>query len=488
MGTVIDCAESIYDIMAICTKFLLDTNFDPWEFDNNSYIYNTVFDAVEKYADKVERNTHTYELRLLKKQLNKLLADSNNSIEQWNNVCYSIVKSIDDCVEPDVENNSVKDGYCLRYESLNSREKECVRIIPRQNDTFIKQNGRLLLKDPHNSNYTLFRNENDFFASDIDRKMQNYMIWGKEYINKYPLNIVRIDKNSDIGKAFYNKKSLKIGIAPFTCMEINDILNIQKNRTTFLVKNMKKNAEEKLKERYIKVYKKCCEQDIDFLIFPEMLISYVMLDECKKNYTKSGPKYVINGSISDMRTNVSVITDYNRKDIFSYYKKNGYIDTIQGINYKEALDNSQNIDYSILELEDFGRVGICICKDLNDENTVLFHKLIRTNILLVPAFSKSLSLISEAENIADRYNCITVFANSCSARCKHWDDNMDIGFIVLPAKKGTSNKCLVHKYSAKNCINTCENECLCKVFSIVFDEISECEGKYSFNLQEEILS
>lgn len=175
-------------------------------------------------------------------------------------------------------------------------------------------------------------------------------------------------------------------------------------------------------------------------------------------------------------------------DIFSYYKKNGYIDTIQGINYKEALDNSQNIDYSILELEDFGRVGICICKDLNDENTVLFHKLIRTNILLVPAFSKSLSLISEAENIADMYNCITVFANSCSARCKHWDDNMDIGFIVLPAKKGTSNKCLVHKYSAKNCINTCENECLCKVFSIVFDEISECEGKYSFNLQEEILS
>lgn len=495
MQTMIKCAESIYDIMAICAKKLIETtkkfSFDPWKFDYDSEINTKIHDSIEYYVDKLNGSGRSNGLALLKRQLSRLMPDNNCNIEEWQNVCYSIIKSIDECILPDVKKRSIEDDYCIIYNSLNTMENESIRIIPRIRDTFIKHNDKLILKDPNSKpnkkEYTLFRDENDFYASDIDRKMQYYMIWGKEYVDRYPLNIVRIDKDSEIGKVFRNKKSLNIAIAPFTCNSIKNILNIEYEKESFFVKNMKKDAEDELKERYKKIYKQCCERNIDFLIFPEMLVSREMIEECKQHYMKSGPIFVINGTISDNKTNVSVITDYNKKDIFSYYKKNGYIDTSNGTRYKESLNNILNKTYYILELEDFGRIGICICKDLNDENVLMFHKLIRTNILFVPAFSKSLSLNSEAQNIADMYNCITVFANSCSARCGEWGTEQDIGFIALPAKMGSSNKSLIYKYSAKDCISICQNECTCKVFSIDFDKISKYNDKYSFYLKEDHL-
>lgn len=123
------------------------------------------------------------------------------------------------------------------------------------------------------------------------------------------------------------------------------------------------------------------------------------------------------------------------------------------------MDTTINKEYIILEINGFARIGVCICKDLADENVLMFHKLMDTDILFVPAFSDSFQLKNDAKTMASKYNCLTVFANSCAAYCKHWseDNGYDIGFVMLPAKEETSSSYYIKNYTAQKCYENCES-------------------------------
>ena len=179
------------------------------------------------------------------------------------------------------------------------------------------------------------------------------------------------------------------------------------------------------------------------------------------------------------------MTDGNLDEIFSYYKKEPYKHKINGKTYTEHLDLTKNKEFDLLEIPGIGRVGVCICKDLINENVKMFHRYFGTNLLIVPAYTSSNDLLSSAKNLAEEFNCIVVVANACSA-IGNKQKNC-IGFLSLPAKKDTTRTSLVREYGNKDCAGECIRGCCGKLFSILFEKVEQYDGVISFKVIEDTL-
>ena len=130
--------------------------------------------------------------------------------------------------------------------------------------------------------------------------------------------------------------------------------------------------------------------------------------------------------------NETIVTDGRGEKIFSYLKKEPFKFSREDTEYRECLNRSKNGEYSIVEIEGICRIGVTICKDLIGKEVKLFHKCVGTDILIVPAYTKSIS----AEELSQEYNCVVVVANACSAleETKKIISNRIIGFVTLPVK------------------------------------------------------
>lgn len=480
--------EDIYDLMALCCQYLFEKiqleYYEFWKFDEEKY--NNVYDMIEAYTLDIGDIGHKGAYSRLQRAIVYWLQSEITSEK-----CHAIVKYIDELVKFEIENYAEQTSGFWSYSTLNNKLKNDVRIIPKMKDTFLQnEEGEFILKDPDNKEYSLFREGGECYASCIDEITNNYMIWDKVHLESFPVTIIKPYENSLLGKHFYHRKKITIGIVPFTCKELNNILNIIYSGDTFSVEGMHQDACEELKCRYKNIYKRSLDKDIDFLIYPEMLMTEDIINSVFMEGTeKNGPKFIVNGSIWNDNSNRAIITDLFGNKVFTYYKKCSfkYKDNQNDKKYKEALNCNINKEYVVLEIDGYGRIGVCICKDLSDENVLMFHKLINTNILLVPAFSDSFLLKNDAKNMAAKYNCLTVFANSCAAYCKHWkqNDEYNIGFVMIPAKIQTTNDCYMETYTAQKCYEFCEKECSCKMFTINFDTIKEYDDKMGIEIKQE---
>lgn len=365
-----------------------------------------------------------------------------------------------------------------------------VHIIPKMKNTLLLSDGEISLKDPVNCERDLFRTPGECYCSVLDEMLVNYIVWDIEKINRYPIDIYRLNKNSALGRHFAKRSKLTIGVVLFSCKKIDDILDIAYTHGTFSVNGMKDDAKKMLQKRYIDIYRRSLTKDIDFLVFPEMLMTREMILQIQEEDEKrNGPKFIVNGSIWENFTNRSVLTDGGGNEIFAYYKKNPFIYEKDGKEYKECLRECEDSKkYAILEIEGIGRVGICICKDLMHEDILMLHKYLKTDLLLVPAFSSSLKMKIDAQNLAEKYNCFTIFVNSCAAYREHWKDGeqKSIGFLTVPAKEKSSNDYCVREYCADVCIRQCEEKCIGKLFTLSFTDISAYGTKFSINMNETI--
>ena len=475
--------DGIYELLALCCKYIIEKieleYYELHSFDDENYKY--IYDMIESYTSEIEDIGHK-----------KAYAELKNSVCNWLQTgitlerCYAIVRYIDELVELEMRSIVKRIPGFFEYSTLNRTYQDEIRIIPKIKDMFLKDDeGEFLLKDPNNVEYPLFREESECFASVVDEVTNNYMIWDKRNVERFPIRIMRIDDNSSLADHFYHKNKLTIGIVPFTRKKLNKVLNMKFGKGTFHVDDMRKDANEELKERYKDIYLRSQDKDVDFLIYPEMLMSEDIIDSLpNEGLSEKGPKFIINGSVWTNYSNRTITTDLFGNRVFTYYKKCAFKYKENEKKYKEVLNSDINKEFVVLEIPGFGRIAICICKDLADENILLFHKMINTNVLFVPAFSNSFQLKNDAKTMASKYNCITVFANSCSAYCEHWkkDSNYDIGFVTIPAKLKTSSDYYMQDYTAEKCHLSCGMGCSCKLFTISFNEIVKYDDRFSIRI------
>lgn len=472
----------IYDLLALCSSYILNNlDEEPYEFATfNDTDYDGVYDAIESYCnEKLQIGSREAFNNLKDYLLCFMLPEA--TIEK----CYAIVKYIDDLVEVEIDDMLLGGNHVIQYSTLNEQYNDQIRIIPKMKGTLI-ENSDYQFRKKTDDLHSLLRKRRECACSLLDKEVVNYMIWNQENKNKYPLTIYRMTEKNPIFKHFYNKKKMVFGIVPFTDEPITQILDIRYERRAFYIEQMYPEAEERLKDKYKDIINRCRSEDIDFLIFPEMLMSNSIIESLDNISQSESPQIVVNGSIWEDYSNRSVITDARGKEIATYYKKEPFEFEKDDITYREYLKRDKNKKYVMLEIDGIGRIGIGICKDLVNEEFKLFHKYIKTDILIIPAYTKSMDLQSSAEELTQDYNCVVVVSNACSALDGKSvkTDNKRIGFVTVPAKVNTDRFRIIKMYEQNECKKECTQRCIGRKISIDFSQVEQSESIISYKINE----
>lgn len=477
----LDNIFKIYDLMALCASYIINhctENIDEillFEDEN----YDNIYDAINMYCFEKTEKGYMRAFSELKDYVKEFLAN-----EITTEKCYAIVKYIDELVEVEIDTSLLEKKDIIEYSSMNKQYSDCVKIIPKLKNTLLNR-GELEFLENDKSENSLFRERRKYECSVLDSFTVNYMILNKENILKYPFKIYRFNRMSIFSKYFYEKKQICFGISPFTNRGIEELFEIGYKGSAFYVDHMHKDAEMELKKRYESILVRCTQiGDIDFLIFPEMLMTEEIMSSLKGyKRLRSKPMVIVNGSIWKNKVNKTLITDDEGMKIMEYTKKEPFQYKYRGKKYIEWLDKSKNKEYSILEIEGIGRIGVAICKDLINEDVKLFHKAMDTDILIVPAYTRSMDLQTSAENMSEEYHCIVVVANACSALAGKVNGEK-IGFVSLPAKNGSHRTNKVIEYTRNDCESKCEKKCLGKKILIEFCDTMAYDDGISFKISE----
>lgn len=474
--------HKIYDLLVLCSSYILnECKNKPYEFALfNDDAFDSVYDAIDGYCCDVKLKGRRAAFDDLKNYIIDFM-DSEVTVEK----CFAVVRYIDELVEIEINGRLLGEQHIKLYSAMNEQYTNQVRIIPKMKDTIFERSD-LHFRSENHSHYSLFRKRRECACSLLDKETVNYMIWDEDHIDKYPLSIYHLNEKNPITKHFFERENIVFGIVPFTNRPLKEILEIRYEKRTFYIEQMYKKAEEELKERYKDICQRCRTQDIDFLIFPEMLITEDMIASIHGKGKMISPQIIVNGSIWKDYVNLSIITDGSGNEIFRYTKKEPYIVENGDVKYREYLDQSKNKEYSILEIEGIGRIGIGICRDLISEEVKCFHRCIGTNILIVPAYTTSMDLQSSADGLSQEYNCIVIVANACSAMLGKNNESKEgrIGFISLPAKCKTDRTKIIQMYKKDECIKECNNRCMGKRICIDFYHTRQYEAGISYDVKE----
>lgn len=474
--------DKIYDLLALCSSYILnEISNNPYEFSLFSdEEYFCVYNAVESYCYDKQQKGHRKAFNELRDFLVSYMK-TGITVEK----CFAVVKYIDELVEVEIDYKLLEGKHVIKYSSLNEQYKDNVRIIPKTKESFLVR-GNINFMYINEDGFPLFRGRRKCACSSLDRETLNYMIWDKEHIKRYPMCIYRFDEKSPISKHFFDREEIVFGIIPFTNRSGEEIFGIEFCNKTFYINQMNKETEMELKEKYVDICKRCKKEDIDFLIFPELLMTENIISSIKeKNGIMSLP-IIVNGSIWKDFVNRTIITDGNGKEIATYCKKEPYKFKKGDVEYKEHLDQNKNKEYSVIEIDGLGRIGFGICKDLINEEIKLFHKYVGTDILIIPSFTKSLDLQASAEELSKEYNCIVVVANACSALEKKQKSDGKIGFITLPAKLNSSRAVKNIDYYYDKCCEECRSKCLGKKIAINFLCTQNYPEGLTFEVKEKV--
>lgn len=458
--------KNLFDLMALCISYTLnkidETEFDPINilnsFDSKSL---EIIDSLSRYKQGKEIDIEYKCLEQLKIQLHNVLSENINII----NICIQIIMWIDNNYEPEYEN----DGICT-YEALNSQFNNKICIIPRINNRI--DDFSSIFSDEKGQE--AFRKDYPVRKVFYNNIICRYIILDEIFLKNYNVRIHHLGCGNGFVRKTIDKQTLSFAIFPVLNSDISEYFQLNKFKTEkisyFEIDGMHEGKEEALKQRYGKLLNSCNFNNIDFLIFPEMLMTKNILNSFKK--CRTGNCLTFWGSIWEDMKNQSVITGTNGTEILSYDKKIGFALKGDRIYLEHLKERIKRVPYDVLDIEGIGRVGICICRDLTFQEVYNLHAYLETNILIVPAFSESMDIYTGAEELAKKEKCIVVLANSCSA-CYNKNTATEIGFLVVPAKKRNTRSVYKEIYGNLSCIDECRSVCKGILFTVDFSNKME---------------
>ena len=466
----IDCLKNVYDLLALsCEITMLCGNYD---YNSGNFIkYTHELQGMFSQYDMDCENTYKKKaFARLKKNIAEFLSMDRNEDR-----IFAIALMIDDRIKPEIVEKSSTGEDFIEYSELNRQYTDKVRVTPKKVHSFFDQ----VQSRKDENGHAPFRKPREFCIEDIDYQIKNYTIWYEKSFHEHPIQFYRASKDGLLYSHFSGRMQLSVGMIPVTCTHIEDIYAIECENGHFEIHGTKKCPKEDMKQRYEKIWKGLTGKKSDCLILPEMLMTEEIMDYLRLDF-KPMAYLTINGSIWKDCTNRSIITDIHGNDIFHYFKKASFLYAKDGEEYLEHLNSSKNKGYTILEIENFGRIGIAICKDLLKPDVRTMYKKLNINLLFVPAYSPSVDMDSEAHELAEQLGCVVIMLNSCGALKKK---NCEIGYVCMPAKKGDSRSSFMKKIYRKECIDNCSNGCDGIFFEINFDRLVLHEEKLSFGFR-----
>lgn len=470
-----------------------DLNDLPFELDAS--LYHTVSDFILKFrVDYEQTKSQRTALDDLLRSLENVLKNAEENLEP---VCLALVIEIDNQIDYQLLKMDSRYDIFSEYPALNRQFCDKIRILPVLADTAMER-GDLKYQEVTQDGYSLLRSKQKIGAPPKIRDFVcNYLIFDEKMIERFDFTIYDISRYSILGRRLKDKNEIKIGIMPLIYEDVEKMLQIRyeksemPNCSMFEIEGVKEAYHNKISGRYLQAVRRYQREDVDFVVFPEMLITDDMIQQLKNEQADHAWNAILfNGSIWNQRKNRCVISDGMGNTICTYYKKIPYIHKAHADhhNYREKLE--ENNRYCLIDIDGFGRIGVCICKDLYDYKQMLFPKEVLADLFFIPSFTNSMDMQENARNLAASNNIFLVLGNTCTS---FWEEKKKdayrfeknkIGYIVVPGKNGENGReAVLEFYMTSDHCAECETECTGKVLYINFgNTIGDKTVTYEYNL------
>lgn len=444
----------------------------------------------DKHIKEIEKYIYEYyeeEITIGYKAFQKLMDNLKLAVKKYTfgfNEYYCIIKTIDTNYEYKSRNFTLSFSSIRSFKSLSTISCDPdIFILPRMartyNDIFNDNLISYERKNKYNKNKAGLRPRYEYDENSINSKLQNFIIIHKKEISNNSLIVHELIANSKSVNDFKNKiiqnGKIKICIVPLSNFNINNMFSIGEDESSFWIEEMNPSFESDITQRYIDAidrYKRC---NIDFLVFPEMLLSDKILTNIKEylknNETVNQQIYILGSMWSkDDFSNKTVVMLSNGEIIFEQYKKTAF-----KLNGKDEKILYYDKKIHILDIHGVARMNVFICKDVTDGALMSLPMIIDSNLIIAPSFSPSLNMDCNIQALASGYHCTTVLANSCSCLFDEYaiENNKEIGFICQPAKNNTKSYfSIVHYKFDKKC-EECKNFCTGYIVELNFSKIDK---------------
>jgi len=506
----LESARNIYDIMAICYAHIIeDKNFDI----NNVYDKSTmdIFNKIlNKYLED-KQFSPCYAFKYLKQAILISLNYKPLSTTEY----YCLLISIDSCEIYNYRNSTYLDDQFKTYKSLNEIYNKKIKIYPVLLSNY-REDFNSIYKEEYKNNYLRERKKYDSLS--VNSKLKSYIIFDDDY----NITIHELIEYEDFINRIYNKKELRIAICPILNTNLHDIFNITYTENMkFNINNMKDNIEGKIIERCNQFIENLSD-NIDFLIFPEMLMTEKIINSIISKLHEQDIKFVFCGSVWENRNNICHVF-YESMEIFQYYKKIPFDLKYSEDDFKTIIKNCSNVEQKclldsflfshdfkekiifsehlihdcnihVIDINNFGRILTYICKDIDDDCYMNLTRILQGDFIILPACNPSNDLTNNAATLSERYHCTTIMCNTCSS-LKHLEENIDslnekienknkIGFIITPSKDNTTRSHRKIFYTFNEECRNCDSFCNGRIFNIDLEELFFENNIVSLNVYE----
>lgn len=505
-------AKNIFDIMAISYVHIReDKNFNYNIESNDDYIDNFLNQALSKYMeDKIYNPCNAF--YNLKEELIILSRSKIFTSADY----FKLILNIDSCEAYQYNSSLYLDDAFKTYDSLNIIFRDKIRIYPILLSNY-REELNSIYRNEYNDNY--LRDKKSYDMLSINSKLSNYIFYSITKHENYNIIIHELAEYEDFIDHIYEKGELKIALFPITSKNLQEILNIKYTKDkNFFVKNMNSLVEKNIIKK-CKLFIEKLNNDIDLLIFPEMLMTEVIIDEIKSLIAEKDIPFVFYGSESFNKNNICRVF-FENEEIFKYHKKIPFNLKYSQAEFQELIDNCSdqeqldilnnlvkqhnfsekisfqekidtNKDIHIIDINKLGRILTYICKDIDDDSYMNISRILQSDFIVLPACNPSNDLTNGAINLSERYHCTTIMCNTCSSLCKNSnsliyniESKKNIGFIITPAKDVTtrSHKKIFYKFNetCKSCNLSCDG----RFFTINLRELNIDNDSISLNITE----
>lgn len=419
--------NSIFDVVALCAKMIFnEQNIYNDSKEMQDVIYNDTNDIVDEYCLKKELGSDIF-ANLYQDVIEIYI--KYNSKYVFKAILDHICEKISYYYYDHDEYSEYNDGVLI---ALNHNYKITgLVVMPIKGNNFISSlNKKMNLKKEVRG----LRKMSTSFDNEYLKK-GHYIIYKKDLFEQDVQ--IYIKRNlMDLNE----KKEVLITLSPFISSKLENYILMKENREKFwFTEYIGLSIEDSYLNRYETCLNDLKKNRADIIIFPELIFSDLLRDEIIEMMSRirnENDCLIVAGSHSINGENHCYIYDNYGENLFIQEKRNPFL-------YKGKLKEklvTGKYPVSILEIENFGRILVCICKDINDS---LIHKIIEMfeiQLVIISAYSSSNDLATQAKQITENYNCITILCNACSAYNNFEVSNdlgKEIGFIFTPGIKET---------------------------------------------------
>jgi predicted amidohydrolase len=307
----------------------------------------------------------------------------------------------------------------------------------------------------------------------INRELKNYIILESEWLSPMEVRTVRLERRHWV-KRVNDDQILKVNFVPNTKESVEELFEVLENGESWTIKGPWKDKKDLIRERYFRNLEHAVRQDPDIVIFPEMCLTVEILQSIVpfiKSLNINRDMIIVAGTIWNEESNHLYVFDEYGTQLLTQAKMSRYIAKGKdGIFRQEGIQipNSDRL-VNLLDIPSLGRFAFFICKDIMEEDVLMFLKQMQVNVLIVPAYTQSYDVLSRVKDLVASFHMIVVLANACGAV---GNKRKPLGHVLLPTTTGSKRE--IRQIEITRSESICE-DCITQCGGIVHKiDLKEC--------------